>query len=153
MKKAILLLTLSGLVLCFGLIKATEKGLGEKGITLTLLDAPTESVTQVAATKETPKVIVAKVKPVPTGVKPEPAFAVVVVAKPAKIKKTPLVKGTTVREEEAVRIALARVPGQVREVEYKKGHYKVKIYSTEGRKAKVYVHADSGDISRIKMKS
>ena len=143
MKKAILLLTFSSLVLGFSVLKLTERSPSGKGVTLAALDLTEREVTPPA---EVFKAVEAAPAPVMVAAAPKKA-------EPAAVVRKKVSKPGPVSREEAVMIALKSVPGEAGEVEYKKGHYRVKIYPGEGKRAKVYIEAVSGEVTRIKMKS
>ncbi|MCK5236422.1 MAG: PepSY domain-containing protein [Deltaproteobacteria bacterium] len=64
-----------------------------------------------------------------------------------------IVKSKSITLTEATDIATKEVPGEVLKVEYEKGHFEVKIRTTEGEVKEVYVDARSGEIVKVKSKS
>ena len=59
----------------------------------------------------------------------------------------------TISEEEAVAIALKDTPGEMIGVKWKKGNYRVKVWSkTNGRVYKIYIDPQSGQVVRRKRK-
>lgn len=158
MRKKILLLTLSGLVLGISALKLIERSPGQRGVKVALLDVTDRSISKPA---EAPRAVEAVPAPVMVAAekveRTRPSPVVVAVVKQVKAETVVVSKNVSksgnLNQDEAVMIALKSVPGEVGKVEYKKGHYKVRIHSGEGRRAKVYVHAGSGEVTRIKMKS
>ena len=58
-----------------------------------------------------------------------------------------------ISEEEAVAIALKNTPGEMIGVKWKKGNYRVKVWSeTEGATYKIYIDPQSGEVVRRKRK-
>ncbi len=58
-----------------------------------------------------------------------------------------------ISEEEAVAIALKNTPGEMIGVKWKKGNYRVKVWSeTEGATYKIYIDTQSGEVVRRKRK-
>ncbi|MDH3973076.1 MAG: PepSY domain-containing protein [Deltaproteobacteria bacterium] len=132
------------LIATITLLFPTSSLLGEeKGSILPLSDILT-----LATTKVPGKVIKAELK--------QGLYEVNIITKEGKEEKVYIdaIEGKVIEKaglslDEATKVALERVPGEVIKVEFERGKYEFKIRTSKGEKKEVYIDSRSGKVLKV----
>lgn len=109
---------------------------------------PLSDVLEIATSKVPGKVIRAELR--------QGLYEVIIITEEGKEERVFIdpMEGTIIEKaglslDEAIKIALEKVPGEIIKIEYERGKYEFKIRTSEGDKKEVYIDSRSGKVLKI----